>query len=118
MIPPPCRSVLYSATPEDARKTATITNHMIIRNCQTKGTIGKNKVDIMCPTANDPSSINSIAMLIRFLRNITMIKMIRSRMAPSMRKTIQVTKMRNKNCNNDGSRNSHTKDYALAKIIV
>ena len=30
-----------------------------------KGTIGKNKVDIMWPTAMDPSSINSIAMLIR-----------------------------------------------------
>ena len=70
-----------------------VTNQIIIKNCHTKGTIGKNNVDIICPTAIEPSSINSIAMLIRFLKKITMIRMIRSTMAPSIRNTIQVTKI-------------------------
>ena len=90
----PCKSVLYCDSPDEARNTATTTNQTIIRNCHTKGTIGKNNVDIICPTARDPSSINSIAMLILFLKKITMIKMIRSTMAPIIRNTIQVTKIK------------------------
>jgi len=56
------------------------------------GTSGKNSVENMWPTAIDPSSINSMAILIRFLKKITMIKMMKSMIAISTRKIIQVTK--------------------------
>ena len=87
----PFKSTLYSATPDEARKTATTTNQTMIKNCQTNGTRGKNNVDIMWPTAIDASSINSIAILTRFLKNIKITKMMRRTMAMITRNIIQVT---------------------------
>ena len=91
----PFRSILYSATPEEARKMATSTNQTMIKNCQINGTRGKNNVDIMWPTAIDASSINSIAILTRFLKNIKITRIMTRTMAIITRNIIQVTTQKN-----------------------
>ena len=87
----PSKSILYWAVPDDAKYVATSTNQAQSKPCQTNGTMGKNNVDIMCPTAMDPSSINSMAIFIRFRKNIKMMSMMSRMIADKMRKMSQVT---------------------------
>ena len=48
----------------DARNMATTPNHAITTISRRKGISGKNSVEMMSPTAFEPSSISSIAILI------------------------------------------------------
>ena len=53
----------YLGSPDEARNIATTVKKAMTTSCRRKGTTGKKRVDIMSPTAIEPSSISSIAIL-------------------------------------------------------
>ena len=54
----------YFGSPDDARNIATTEKKAMTTSCRRNGTTGKNSVDMMSPTAMEPSSISSMAMRI------------------------------------------------------
>ena len=87
--PGPDLKVLTASFHED-KKAATVKNQATKITSMTKGTKGKNSVDIMWPTAIDPSSISSIAILILVNMKQRSSKMMSNVIPLMIRKTIQV----------------------------
>lgn len=85
----PNLKVLTASFHED-RKAATVKNQATKITSMTKGIKGKNSVDIICPTAIDPSSISSIAILILVNIKQRSSKMMSNVIPLMIRKTIQV----------------------------
>ena len=54
----------YLGSPDEARNMATTVKKAMTTSCRRKGTTGKKRVDMMSPTAIEPSSISSMAMRI------------------------------------------------------
>ena len=52
----------YLGSPDEARNMATTVKKAMTTSCRRKGTTGKKRVDMMSPTAIEPSSISSMAM--------------------------------------------------------
>ena len=88
-FPEPDLKVLTASFHED-KKAATVKNQATKITSMTKGTKGKNSVDIMWPTAIDPSSISSIAILILVNIKQRSSKMMSNVIPLMIKKTIQV----------------------------